>query len=106
MIINFKIFIIKLFNRNKINADRKIVKFLSKQILLKRKRNLSDYLFQMMDDFKNTKSESEYIFLLNIMQEVVNLDTKRIIMSFKRMDKETQKLLKMYAPEDFRSLLP
>lgn len=105
MSINIKIFFIKFFNKNEIKADRKIVKLLCREILLKRKHNLADYLFQLLDEFKVTKSDSEYMHLLSLMQDIVNLDTKRIINSYKRMDKESQKLLKMYAPEDFKCFL-
>jgi hypothetical protein len=105
MMIYLRIFLLKFFNRNEIEADRKIVKLLSHWIFLKRKDKFIDYLFEMLDGFKKTKTELEYSRLLAIMKREVDSSDERIIKEFKKMDKESQELLLRYAPKEYQRRL-
>lgn len=104
ILIRLKLLFIKCFTYNKLEADRKIIEFLSKEVFLKRRYRVDD-LLKRLDEFKKTKSKSEFIHLAKIMQKELNLSNQKIIKSFEEMDEESKKIIVEYAPKEFKDIL-
>jgi GTP-binding protein EngB required for normal cell division len=104
MLINLKVQLIKIFTANKIDADKEIIKFLSRKTFLERKYKV-ELLLNKLDNLKKTKTDIEFQELAEIMLDYVQRSNKRILQEFKQMDGESQKLMLNYAPEEYKSAL-
>lgn len=101
--IRLKLLWIRCFTFNPVEVDRKIIKFLSKEVFVKRKYKVDD-LLEKLDEYKKTKTKTEFIHLARIMQNELNLSNQRIVSSFEEMDDESKKIMIEYAPKEFKEI--
>ena len=79
MIVHIRLKLIRLFAKDQIEADRKIVRLLTNEVFYKgNHKKLGDYYFQMMDHYKETKSPSELDFLVSIMKDGIEFQKQNL----------------------------
>ena len=80
MVIHIRLFLLKLFVKDRIEADRKIVRLLTQEVFYNgNHKKLGDYYLQTMDHYKAIKSPSEFEFLLTIMKDGLDYGRQKIL---------------------------
>ncbi len=92
MLIHAKILQIQFFSKDRIVADRQIVRLLSNELYVRKKHYVSDYFFRVMDSFEKSKSRQELKHLSEIMVLAIN---KGELFTKKKFADLEQRLLKL-----------
>ena len=102
MMTRLRILLIRLFSPATIKTDRKIIELLSREIHIKKKYHLQDFLFETLDGYKKTKSRTEFVGLVEIMKAYI---TKGFRQKLATLSNEYKELLWPHANEELRLFL-